>query len=90
MSANLSALKIGSLTLTPEFSPGVTSYTSSTSNATNSVSATPEDDGASVKIKLNGEDATSPVTWEIGENVLSVEVANGDAKKTYTVTVTKS
>lgn len=90
MSANLSALRIGSLTLTPEFNPGVTSYTASTSNATNAVTATPEDAAASVAVKLNGEETASPVTWATGENVLSLEVTNGDAKKTYTVTVTKS
>lgn len=68
----------------------MTSYTASTENATNSVTATPEDSNASVSLKLGGETVLSPVTWQVGENVLTVEVKNGDAMKTYTVTVTKS
>lgn len=90
MSANLAELKLGSLTLTPEFDPDVTEYAASTSNATNTVTATPEAEGASVTMKLSGSTVTSPVTWETGENELTIEVTNGDVSKTYTVTVTKS
>lgn len=68
----------------------MTSYTASTTNATNAVTATPADENADVVIKLNGEAATSPVTWQVGENTLTIDVTNGDAAKTYTVTVTKS
>ena len=68
----------------------MTSYTASTTNATNAVTATPADENADVAIKLNGEAATSPVTWQVGENTLAIDVTNGDAVKTYTVTVTKS
>lgn len=89
MSANLSGLKVGSLTLTPEFDPGVTSYVAQTSNATNSVTATPEDERASVSIRLNGRDSQSPVAWDAGENTLEIAVSNGDSHKVYTVTVTK-
>ena len=88
MSANLTVLKLGSLTLTPEFDPGVTEYTASTSNAT--VTATPEDSSAAVTLKLGGTAVTSPVTWASGENTLTAEVTNGDVSKTYTVTVTKT
>ena len=77
-------LKLGSLTLTPEFDPGVTEYTASTSNAT------PEDSSAAVTLKLGGTAVTSPVTWASGENTLTAEVTNGDVSKTYTVTVTKT
>lgn len=90
LDASLSELKIGSLTLTPEFDASVTSYTATTTNATNTVTATPTDSAAAVTLMLDGEVVTSPVTWATGENVLSVEVQNGDAVKTYTVTVTKS
>ena len=90
MSANLTVLRLGSLTLTPEFDPGVIEYTASTSNATTAVTATPEDSSAAVTLKLGGAAVTSPVTWASGENTLTVEVTNGDVSKTYTVTVTKT
>ena len=90
MSANLSGLTIGSLTLTPAFDKNVVSYTATTT--TNKVTATAEDSKATISIKngdtevVNGEAAI----WADGENVLTVKVVNGTASKTYTVTVTKS
>lgn len=90
MSADLTELKLGSLTLTPEFDPDVTEYAASTSNATTAVTATPEDDNATVVLKLGGTTVTSPVTWASGENTLTAEVTNGAASKIYTVTVTKT
>ena len=92
MSANLSGLTIGSLTLTPAFDKNVVSYTATTTNSNNKVTATAEDSKATISIKngdtevVNGEAAT----WADGENVLTVKVVNGTASKTYTVTVTKS
>ena len=90
MSARLSTLRIGALTLTPSFDPDVTEYAAATSNATNTVTAEPEDEDATVTLKLGGEATANPVTWALGENVLTVEVVNGEAEQTYTVTVTKS
>lgn len=90
LSADLTELRLGSLTLTPEFDPGVIEYTASTSNATTAVTATPEDSSAAVTLKLGGAAVTSPVTWASGENTLTAEVTNGDVSKTYTVTVTKT
>lgn len=75
----------------PAFSADVTEYSATTSNATNTVTATPEDENAEVTI-LNGETAVTNGTaaiWATGENTLSITVANGDVKKVYTVTVTK-
>lgn len=92
MSARLSGLTIGALSLTPEFDPDVTEYTATTTNATNTITATPEDEGATVTI-LNGEtpvDNGSAATWTEGANTLTVTVKNGTAQKVYTVTVTKS
>ncbi len=88
---NLSALSLGSLTLTPTFSAAVTSYTATTSNATNTITATAEDENASVAITANGTTVQggSAITWEEGENVVEVTVTNGTATKTYTITVTK-
>ena len=92
MSARLSGLTIGALTLTPTFDPDTTEYTATTTNATNTVTATPEDDGATVTI-LNGEtpiDNCTAATWTDGANVVTITVKNGTAQKVYTATVTKS
>lgn len=91
MSARLSGLTIGALTLTPAFDPATTEYTATTTNATNTVTATPEDEGAAVTI-LNGETPVengTAATWAEGANTLTITVKNGDAQKVYTVTVTK-
>jgi hypothetical protein len=70
----------------------VTAYTTATTNATNTVTATAADAGASIAITVgstpivNGQAAT----WAEGENTLSIVVTNGSQTKTYTVTVTKS
>ena len=92
MSARLSGLTIGALTLEPTFDPDVVSYTANTTNATNTVTVTPEDDEASVTI-LNGETPVSngaAATWAEGANTVTITVKNGAAQKTYAVTVTKS
>lgn len=92
MSARLSGLTIGALTLTPTFDPDTTEYTANTTNATNTITATPEDDGAIVTI-LNGETPVgngTATTWSEGANTVTITVKNGTAQKVYTVTVTKS
>lgn len=89
--AALSALSIGGLTLTPTFDPATDTYTTSTSNASNMVSAVPAVGGA-VEITSGGKKATngSSVTWASGANSVAIKVTNGGQSKTYTVTVTKS
>jgi len=91
-SAELSALSLGSLTLTPEFSTGTVSYTAATTNATNTVTATAADPDAAVTITNGSTPVTNGAvaTWEAGENTLTVVVTSGVLTKTYTVTVTKS
>lgn len=91
MSARLSGLTIGALTLTPAFDPDVTSYTATTTNATNTITATAEDTGAEISI-MNGDTDVSngtAATWADGENTLTITITNGDSEKAYTVTVTK-
>ena len=91
MSARLSGLTIGALTLDPTFDPDVVSYTANTTNSTNAITATPEDDKATVTI-LNGDTPVSngaAATWAEGANTVTVTVKNGTAQKVYTVTVTK-
>jgi hypothetical protein len=92
MSARLSGLTIGALTLTPTFDPNTTEYTATTTNATNTVTATPEDEAATITI-LNGEtpiDNGAAATWTGGANTLTITVKNGTAQKVYSVNVTKS
>lgn len=92
MSARLSGLTIGALTLNPAFDSDVTEYTANTTNATNTITATPEDEDATVTI-LNGETAVnngSAATWVDGANTVTITVENGTAQEVYTVTVTKS
>lgn len=91
MSARLSGLTIGALSLTPAFDPDVTEYTATTVNATNTITAAPEDEGAEVSI-LNGETPVangSAATWQEGANTVKITVTNGEAEEVYTVTVTK-
>lgn len=92
MSARLSGLTIGVLTLDPLFDPDVTEYTATTTNQTNTVTAKPEDETATVNI-TNGETPVvngQSATWAEGANTLTVTVKNGTAQEIYTVTVTKS
>lgn len=89
--ATLSALTIGSLTLSPAFDEDVTEYTAATSNAADAVAAVATEDAAGVVIVANGDSIASgdDVTWQAGENTVVITVTNGNASRTYTVTVTK-
>ena len=92
--ATLSALSIGSLSLTPAFAAATTSYTAATTNATNTITAVPADAGAEIHVLVNDVeiDNGTAATWQTGSNTVKVNVtaADGTSKKTYTVTVTKS
>lgn len=91
-SAKLTALSIGALTLTPTFDDDVFSYTATTSNASNTITAT-AGDGVTVAIDVDGNAVTSgsSYTWETGENVVTITcTGSGMAPQTYTVVVTAS
>lgn len=90
--ASLSALTVGSLTLSPAFDKSKTEYTAATTTATNTVSATASDPDAAIEIKNGSSTVTNgtAATWASGENVVTIKVTNRSAVKTYTVTVTKS
>lgn len=97
--AELSGLKIGAVTLSPEFAGATTSYTATTTNATNVITAIPADAGAEIEILVDPPvsdayeiDNGTAVTWETGETTVTINVtaADGSSKKAYTVTVTKS
>ena len=69
----------------------MTTYTVTTSNNQNKVTATPTDENATVDISLGitpVENGTAAV-WATGENTLTIKVTNGSSSKTYTVIVTK-
>lgn len=88
---DLSALSIGSVSLSPAFAAGTTEYTAETTNATNTVTATAADEKAGVAVTVNGDSLTngSSVTWDEGVNHVAVTVTNGGSSKTYAVEITK-
>lgn len=76
--------------MSPDFDPEVTEYTAQTTNNTNTVTATADE--GTVTITVNDAEISNgtAATWTAGENTVVVKIVNGDAEKTYTVTVTKS
>ena len=92
--AALSDLKIGGLTLSPTFAAGTVSYTAATTNASDTINATPASAAANIDVTVGGKsvDNGSAITWASGSNTVKVKVtaADGTTTKTYTVTVTKS
>ena len=87
----LSALTVGTLSLSPAFSADVTAYTATASGNSSVITAAAEDSSATIVIK-NGETTVnngSAANWSTGENTLTITVTNGSAEKVYTVTVTK-
>lgn len=92
MDASLSALTLGSLTLTPAFDPAVTQYTATTTNASNTVTARAKKPQAVIAI-TNGETPVTngqSATWKSGDNTLTVNVQYGTSAMTYTVRVNKT
>ena len=92
--ATLASLKIGNLTLDPEFDPSEDEYEAETTNASNTITATAADAGATIVIDVDDtiiQNGTA-YTWETGDNVVTVTVTaeDGETTETYTVTVTKS
>lgn len=74
----------------------MTEYTAATTNASNTLTAVPDDEDATVSVThgeteiAEGEPGKYTLTWETGENTVTIEVVNGDESNTYTMTVTKS
>ena len=96
---DLASLRLGRLTLSPAFAAGTTSYTATTTDATNTINAVPADAGASISItnthdtdEVDNYDNGDAITWATGTNTVAVKVtaANGTASQTYTITVTAS
>lgn len=92
--AKLSALTVGSITLSPAFDGNVLSYSANATAATAAVTATPEVAGAQVAISYNGANIKNggTVTWlaDGKAHPLTVTVKNGNEVMVYTVNVTKA
>lgn len=90
-SADLADLKVGAISLTPEFAAETTTYTATTTNATNTITAVPANSTAEIEITVGSVKVTNgaAATWEQGENTVKIKVTDGDQEKAYTVTVTK-
>ena len=95
MDAELSALTLSGITLSPQFASSIYTYTYSADAATTlaetKVMATTNNSNAVAVIKLNGVvDTDGTVDLKLGENIITVEVtaADGTTIQTYTVTVT--
>lgn len=90
-SANLSDLKVGALSTSPAFAAGTVTYTATTSNASNTITAVPESSTAEIEVTVGGKKIVNgaAATWSQGTNTVKVKVTDGDQEKTYTLTVTK-
>lgn len=88
--ASLSAISLGSVSLSPTFNKSTHSYTAATSNATNTITADAMDDEATVAILVNDTAHTNgtPASWTEGENTVVITVTNGVATETYNIVVT--
>ena len=91
--ATLSGLTLSDVTLT--FASATTDYTASVANGVTQTTVTPtvNDDGAAYTIKLDGvADADGVIPLAVGSNVITIEVTaeDGNATRTYTVTVTRA
>lgn len=91
----LASLSLGTVSLSPAFAPGTTTYTAATTNAKNTIHAVPTDLDATLELKLGSTviPNDAPITWAAGSNTLTVKVTPADgttSATTYTITVTKS
>lgn len=79
------------MTLTPTFDSAVLSYTATTTDDANTVTATPTDETVDVEIKLGSTEITNggSATWVESANELKITVSADGVDTVYTVTVTK-
>ena len=92
--AQLSALSIGSESLSPSFSATTYSYTVTASTASDKIEATAAAAGAQISINYNGANVRNggTVTWTADNTAhpLTITVKQGNAVRVYTVNVTKA
>ena len=91
--AKLSALKIGNETISPTFNADKYSYTLNATAASDKIEVTTAQAGAEAAIEYNGANVRNggTITWVTGSKptALNITVKQGNAVRTYTVTVTK-
>lgn len=91
--AQLTALTVGTETLSPVFATGTYSYTLAPTGTSATVEATSSQQGAKVAISYNGKSVRNggEVTWltDGAAHPLTVTVTQGNAVRVYTVSVTK-
>ena len=89
---SLSALTVGSLSLSPSFNKSTFEYTTSGSVASVVVNGTANASDSVVTVEAGGKvyDNGSSVKLNMGENVIKINVSNKTYVDTYTVTVTRS
>lgn len=92
--AQLTALTVGTETLSPVFATGTYSYTLAPTGTSAKVEATSSQPGAKVAISYDGQNVRNggTVTW-LADSVahpLTVTVTQGNAVRVYTISVTKS
>ena len=89
---SLSALTVGSLSLSPTFNKSTYEYTASASVASVAVNGTATASDSVVTVEAGGKvyENGSSVKLNMGENVIKINVANKTYVDTYTVTVTRS
>lgn len=92
--AQLSALSIGSKSLSPTFSATTYSYTVTASATSDKVEATAAAAGAQVTINYNGANVRNggTVTWTADNTAhpLTITVKQGNAVRVYTINITKA
>ncbi len=99
--STLSGLTISTGTLSPDFSAGTTSYTTSVANTTNTLTVTPtkQDTNASIQVRINGGaysnvtsgTASGSLNLNVGINTIDILITAQDSSTTtYTITVTRS
>ena len=88
----LKSLKVGNVSLSPEFDAEKTSYTATVTQASDAVAAVPKQNRAQVEMTYDGKPVVngSEVKWSTGTKNLVITVKNGSTSRTYTVAVTKA
>lgn len=91
--AQLTALTVGTETLSPVFATGTYSYTLAPTGTSAKIEATSSQPGAKVAISYDGQNVHNggTVTWlaDSAAHPLTVTVTQGNAVRVYTVSVTK-
>lgn len=88
--ARLSALTLENVTLAPEFAAATTSYIGTASASSGSITATAADNAATVSIAVNGSAYSSSASYNVGANIVTVLVTNGQVVTLYTITVNRA